>query len=203
MGLEPARIQAILTGVDAWRSGRGALFSSLTGPTFPASGTSFQEIEELLAVRGVTPELFYGTYVPATDEPQPGMPRLVRRSGLIDCLSVYGTNNQIDANTADPAVLFALGMPEAGIRAVVAQRSIAPLDGNRLATLTPLLGPAGPMLRVDGNSIVTIRSTGRVRLPNGQLSDLKRTVAAVVKYMPPDYDSFIHILRWYDVAWTN
>ena len=44
-------------------------------------------------------------------------------------------------------------------------------------------------LRVEGNSIVTMRATARLRLPDGQLSDLKRTVAAQVKYMPPGYDS--------------
>ena len=151
----------------------------------------------------MTPELFYGTYVPVTDRPDPNAPRLVRRSGLIDCLSVFGSNAQVDANTADPAVLYALGMPEDGIRALVAQRNIAPLDNNRLNSMIPLFGPAGPLLRLAGNSIVTIRSTGRVRLPNGQLSDLKRSVAAMVKYMPPNYDSPIHILRWYDTAWTN
>jgi hypothetical protein len=58
-------------------------------------------------------------------------------------------------------------------------------------------------LRVEGNSIVTIRATARLRLPNGQLSDLKRTVAAMVKYMPPGYDSRIHILRWYDTAFAG
>jgi len=28
-------------------------------------------------------------------------------------------------------------------------------------------------------------------------------VGAQVKYMPPGYDSLIHILRWYDTAWSN
>jgi general secretion pathway protein K len=201
--LEPERVQAIVQGLLAWRAGRGASFSSLSGPTFPGAAASFQEIEELLAVRGVTPEIFYGTYIPATDQPEPGQPRLVRRSGLIDCLSVFGTNERVDANTADPAVLYALGMPEAGIQALVAQRNLGPLDNNRLNAMMPLFGPAGSLLRLDGNTIVTIRSTGRVRLPNGQLSDMKRTVAAMVKYMPKDYDSPIHVLRWYDTAWTN
>jgi len=35
-----------------------------------------------------------------------------------------------------------------------------------------------------GRSIVTIRATARLRLDNGKLSDLRRTVAAMVKYMP-------------------
>ena len=51
-----------------------------------------------------------------------------------------------------------------------------------------------------------MRATARVRAANGQLSDLKRTVAAQVKYMPAGYDSPIHILRWYDTTfstWSN
>ena len=77
------------------------------------------------------------------------------------------------------------------------------MDANKLGEMMPMFGVAGPMLRLEGNSIVTIRATGRVRTANGQLSDLKRTVAATVKYMPQGYDSPIHILRWYDTAWSN
>jgi general secretion pathway protein K len=202
MGVEPDRIREIVESVLAWRTGQGRSFSSIQGPTFPGRNTSFQEIEELLAVRGITPEIFYGTYVPA-DQPAPGQPRLIRRTGLIDCLSVYGSKGQVDAGTADPAVLYALGMPEEGIRALVALRSAGPLDQARLSMIAPLLGAAGPLLRLEGNSIVNIRATGRVRLSNGQLSDLKRTVSATVKFMPYGYDAPIHILRWYDTAWVN
>jgi general secretion pathway protein K len=203
MGVDPERVQAIIMGVQAWKDGQGASFSSIQAPTFPGPGTSFQEIEELLAVRGITPEIFYGTYVPVTDNPEPGKPRLARRSGLIDCLSVFGSKNLVDANTADPAVLYALGVPEEGIRALVAMRNIEPLNEARLNGIRPMLGEGGGSLRLEGNSILTIRATGRVRLPNGQLSDLKRTVGAMVKYMPKGFDSPIHILRWYDTAWAN
>jgi len=202
LGVPGDRSAAIVEGVMAWRGGRGASFSSLQGPTFPGPATSFQEIEELLAVRGVTPDLFYGTYI-ASDAPLAGQRRLVRRSGLIDCLSVFGSRERIDANTADPAVLHALGMPDSGIQALVAMRNLAPLDLNRLSELMPQLGAAGPGLRLEGNSILTIRATGRVRTANGMLSDLRRTVAATVKYMPRGFDSPIHILRWYDMAWSN
>ena len=117
LGVPGERIGAIVEGVTAWRAGRGSSFSSLPGPTFPGAGTSFQEIEEILAVRGVTPDLFYGNYVPAPDAALPDHARLVRRSGLVDCLSVFGSKNgQVDANTADPAVLHALGMPDSGIQ---------------------------------------------------------------------------------------
>jgi len=61
--------------------------------------------------------------------------------------------------------------------------------------------PALGRLRVGGNSIFTLRSTARIRLPNGQLSDMSRTVAATVKYMSTG-DIPFQILRWYDNAWT-
>jgi len=32
---------------------------------------------------------------------------------------------------------------------------------------------------------------------------LRRTTAAMVKFMPSGYDSPIHILRWYDTAFAD
>src|SRR5262249_7431232 len=153
LGVEPERTQAIVMGIVAWREGRGAAFSAIPGPTFPGAATSFQEIEELLAVRGGTPAIFYGTYLPGTDNPQPDQPRLVKRSGLVDCLSVFGAKDQVDANTADPAVLYALGMPEIGVRALLAQRAKAPLEPNQLGEMRELFGPAASFLRLAGFSI--------------------------------------------------
>ena len=73
-------------------------------PSFRSPHASFQEIEELLLVKGVTPDLFYGSYVPAetVDGADPPGPRLVPRGGLMDCLSVYGSRDRVDANTAAP-----------------------------------------------------------------------------------------------------
>jgi general secretion pathway protein K len=109
----------------------------------------------------------------------------------------------VDANTADPAVLAAIGLTPDAIQMLVRLRRIAPFTAERLAQLTEGLGPAGQLLRLEGNSILTIRATAQVRLANGQLSDMKRTVAALVKYMPGGYSTPIHILRWYDAAWSN
>jgi hypothetical protein len=83
------------------------------------------------------------------------------------------------------------------------QRRIAPFTPERIGQLIPMLGPGAQMLRLEGNSILTIRATARVRLANGQLSDMKRTVAAQVKYMPSSYGTPIHFLRWYDATWSN
>jgi hypothetical protein len=164
-----------------------------------------EEIEELLLVKGVTPDIFYGTYVPA-GEIDPGLrptnEKLVPRQGLVDCLSVYGSRGAVDANTAVPAVLTTVGVPPDVAAALVARRNIAPFDPGKLADFLRAYGVNGARLRLEGNSIVTMRATARLRLADGSLSDLRRTVGAQIKYMPPGYDAPIHILRWYDTAWS-
>jgi hypothetical protein len=48
----------------------------------------------------------------------------------------------------------------------------------------------------------TLRATARLRQPDGRLSDMRRTVAALVKRWDPDNklnkDSGFEIVRWYD-----
>ncbi len=206
LGVEPGQASEITRAIVARRTpggGGGEAFSLAPGSSFPVAGASFQEVEELLSVRGITPELFYGTYVPAQGDPGRGEPRLIRRSGLVECLSVFGSKGPVDANTADPAALAALGVTPDVIQLLLRLRRAAPLTQERLNQLAPMLGPAAQFLRLEGNSIITMRATARVRLANGQLSDMKRTVAAQVKYMPSGYTPPIHILRWYDTTWSN
>ena len=205
LGVEPGRAQAIAAAIIDWRTPGGGIldsyYLSLT-PSFRPAHASFQETEELLQVRGVTPDIYYGTYVPVPGDPKNG-PRLVHLNGLIDCVSVFGSGDQVDVNTANPAVLAAVGLTPDAINLIVERRRIKPLEDKDLGGLGPVLGSGAAFLRVAGNSIVNYRATAQVLLPSGQLSDLKRTVAVQVKYMPPGYDSRIHILRWHDTAWSN
>jgi general secretion pathway protein K len=209
LGIEPQRAQEITLGIADWRSplSQGAspadgYYLSLT-PSFRARHASIQEIEELLLVRGVTPDIFYGTYIPVPDGELGGGQHLVARTGLADCLSVFGSVERVDANTAAPAVLAAIGLAPFAIDALVEHRRVAPFTQQQLVEFLQSVGVATNRLRVEGRSIVTLRATARLRLSNGQLSDLRRTVGAQVKYMPAGYDSPIHILRWYDTAWSN
>ena len=203
LGVESGPAIELARAIVIRRGGAPPGLSPSSGPSFPAPGASLQEVEELLSVKGITPELFYGTYVPTQGDPGPGEQRLIRRSGLVECLSVFGSENQVDANTADPAVLAALGLTPDGIQLLLRERRTAPLNTDRLGQLVPMLGSGAQFLRLEGNSILTIRATARVRLPNGQLSDMKRTVAAQVKYMPTTFPTPIHYLRWYDTTWSN
>jgi hypothetical protein len=55
-------------------------------------------------------------------------------------------------------------------------------------------------LTLTSGSIVTLRATAQLRLPTGQLSDLHRTVSAMVKLLGPEENPPFHIMRWYDNA---
>lgn len=204
LGAPAPQAQAIVEGIVDWRSPVGpnvlTPFDAYYGaqqPSFRARHASFEEVEELLAIRGMTPELFYGSYVRDADG------NLHALGGLRDCLSTYTPNTQKDINAVEPAVLLALGAPPDGVQVVMNRRAQGPIDEKALGALRPALGSAGGQVGIGGNSIFTLRSTGRPRLPNGQLSDASRTVAAMFKMMKPGIEPPVQVLRWWDQAWVN
>src|SRR5579862_3486170 len=80
-----SKAHEIATGIIDWRAG-GSGSPTLGPSTFSSPHASFQEIEELLFVNGMTPELFYGNYVSDNEG------RLYPTGGLRDCLSVWGSS---------------------------------------------------------------------------------------------------------------
>jgi general secretion pathway protein K len=201
-GVPIDRAQVIVQAIVDWRTAAplglttsfDQYYLSLT-PSFHARHASFEEIEELLLVRGMTPELFYGGYHPDPDG------RLLPHGGLRDCLSVYGATRQFDVNTAEPAVLAAVGLSSAEVAALVEARNRMPFrDTRQLA----MLGPAAARLRVGGgDEVFTVRATARIRLADGQFSDTRRSVAALMSFLPAGYQDRYHILRWYDDVWVR
>jgi general secretion pathway protein K len=207
IGLERARAEATAEAIVEYRGGGGAAggladFYAARGPSFRPRHASLEETEELMAVRGVTPELYYGTYIPVA-KPEKGQPRLVGRSGLADCVSVFGSRGGVDINTARPEVLYAIGVPMDLVGMIVQRRRLAPFTPDSVMELVRNMPVLAGRVWVGGNSIYTLRATAQLRLPNGQLSDVKRTVSALIKYMPQGYDAPIHYLRWYDTAWSD
>jgi general secretion pathway protein K len=166
------------------------------GPTFQPRGASLEEIEELLSVRGVTPELFYGNYI-AGEQGQ-----LYPRGGLRDCLSVWGSIGPFDVNGASPALLEAIGVNPSDVQRVVAQRTQRPfLDMNEVRGI----GVTNPRLRVGGNSMWTLRATARLRRPDGTPSDVLRSASATVKYWSDQlrHPTPVQIVRYYEDAWSE
>jgi len=201
LGADPDRAVQIVAGIVDWRTPGGpsqfdSFYLSLT-PSFRSRHASFEETEELLLVRGITTELYYGGYN------HDAQGRLVPRAGLRDCVTVLGRMDGIDVNTAQPAVLMAAGIPPDATAAIVDRRRQQPFkNAGEVEGFAPGGGEAYARLRVGGQSIFTFRSTARIRLSNGQLSDLRRIVAATVSFGRPDDRTRVDVLRWYDNAWT-
>ncbi len=160
-------------------------------PTFLPRHASFQDGEELLLVHGITRELYFGTLR------RNAVGELVPQGGLKDCLSVYGTNAQVDAQSANPAVMLALGVSEDGVRRIMEMRRVTPrFDPTEWSLLRESLGSAAGGLGLGGKSMFTLRATARLR-QGLTLSDTRRSVAALIKFDPKPMVAY-HLLRWED-----
>jgi len=60
----------------------------------------------------------------------------------------------------------------------------------------------GGRLGIVPNSICTLRSTARLRFADGKFSDVRRSVSALIKFLPPEWNPPYHIMRWYDNAFS-
>jgi general secretion pathway protein K len=195
LGLPPDAARQVAQAVLHWRGGGGGTLDTLylsRTPSFRAPHASVDQLEELMSVMGITPELFYGGYARTPDG------GIVPRPGLRDCLSVYSSGAPFDINTVSPAVMLASGVPPAGVEALVNLRRQAPIRA--IGAVAPLLGPAVGRFRVGGDQVYTLRATARLRRPDGALSDLRRSVAMTVQlYTKTSPDQF-RVLAWQDNA---
>ena len=123
-------------------------------PPYRAKNQRLESPDELLMIRGVTPELFYGSE---------GMP------GMRDLISVDSTKLSINPNTAPPELIaILLGKDEGGMAALEKIRADSPeIFGERLQGEATALGLNGAqlfseeagvvpgLLRVDGRADVS------------------------------------------------
>jgi general secretion pathway protein K len=204
LGLAPPEAAELVAAVEDWRKPASEAITpfdryylSLT-PSFPARHASLENVEELLLVRGMTPELFYGTYVPGSGD------SLVWRSGVRDCLTVYGRSDSVDINWAEPAVLAAVGLPPQAVALVEARRQQQPF---LMETEIQQIGIGGfegaQRLQIGGRSIFTLRATAQLLEQDGSLSATRRSIAAVVDLNERTVDRPFTTLRWYDTAWKQ
>jgi general secretion pathway protein K len=213
LGVDPVRAEQTVAAIVDWRSGSaGGSFTGLDQyylsltPSFRARHASFQEIEELLLVRGVTPDLFYGSYT------RDAGGRFVPHAGLRDCLSVYGSQGTLlDVNTVEPAVMMAVGIAPDAAAAIVALRRDTPIREMGQVAAFRSSGPGMTRLGMEHVEMgfpqaVTLRATAQLRLPNGQLSDVRRSVSELVMFLDSESELVTagqppyHILRWYQNA---
>jgi type II secretory pathway component PulK len=121
----------------------------LSRPTpYRAKNGDFETIDELLLVKGMTPEILYGnivnmprraeleTRLPWERELQPG-----ESLGIARYVSLH-SSGQVNVNTASPEVLMALGLTAAEVQVVLDRRTQLPFKSPRELTnlLTSISG---------------------------------------------------------------
>jgi general secretion pathway protein K len=121
LGIDPSDGDVIVDSILDWidtddltrLNGAESDYYLSLSPPYRAKNGPLDRVEELLLVRGVTPELFYGT--PATDK-DPARP------GFADIFTTTSSGG-INVNTASAIVLQAvLGLDDAQVQAVMTRR---------------------------------------------------------------------------------
>ena len=199
LGADPERARMVTAAILDWRSmpreegltDFDRYYLSLA-PSFRSPHASFQEVEELLLLRGMNPDLFHGWL----DRDSQG--RLVPRLGLKDCVSAYAGGFAVDVNTAPPAVLAAIGLGELEVNAVLQARAAQPFRTPDELRAMGFHDQVLARLTIGGGPVFTLRATARLRLADGQLSDLSRSAGATVYLGGSGYGSLDPVLRWHD-----
>ncbi len=204
LGIPQERGETITAAILDWRtpppqgssSPFDAFYLSQTPSFVPMRTSSFLETEELLLVRGVTPDICYGT---ALD----GHGVNSGRAGLRDCVSAHASGGGLDVNTARRETLIAIGVDPGDAAAIVQRRSIRPiLEQAEFEEIRKAVGPAGNRLGYGGNSMYTLRATVQLLGTDGKPTDFRRTVAALVKRFDPNNKQNrapgFEVVRWYD-----
>ncbi len=169
---------------------------------FRPSFASMENVEELLLVPGITTELLYGRYSRMPDG------SLINLGGLADFLSPHlQANFPLDPYSVHPSLLVALGMDPTAARNFAEIRRSTMNPAILLAQMAKLGSTTKVGMFPDLGDVFQIRATARMRLPNGTLSQTRRTVSLLVKFVNPDprymwIDPWTH-LRWYDQTFSD
>jgi general secretion pathway protein K len=197
-GLSEEQAAQVALAVDHWRRPPGSdeegfrdLDDYYRDAGYQPAHKRFGSVEEMMRVRGMTRDIFYGMAEFSRDN------RLQSLYGVGQDLTVYSQATQVNLNYASEAVLLSVpGMTEEVAESIIQERRKGPFESsddvtNRLGTSIP--DESLPFLSVaDDGRTYTILSVGMV---NG--SPLRRAVKAVVSVQPQGL-ALHRIIAWYN-----
>lgn len=214
-GVESARALALAAAIAEFRARlkQGAVrlygppgyeqINLAPGSSFDGQPTSIQEMEELLMVPGITPDLLYGSFR-EVKQPAPNggrgetQSRLMRTGGLMRNLTAKGST-VVNVNYASREMLLAAGLTPDLVDLIENIRAVRPLTPD-----DPGMGDLGGYrseirLGLGGRSQrYTLTATARSVAVGSQRPRAVRSVAAVVEAGRSDGPDPIRIVRWYD-----
>ena len=158
-GVPPENADVIVDSILDWKDGddlhrlNGAesdYYLSLPNP-YKARDADFETLEELVLVRGMTPEILYGNG---------------RTKGIIHFLTIYGNARQVNINAAPKEVLAALpGMDGEMVERLMAFRASAEIRTledvkDIIGDHYPLMAPYAAFVPGGGSAVFTVEATG-------------------------------------------
>ena len=199
MGLEGEVRDVVVDSIMDWRDpndlyrlngAENDYYQSLADPYYCKDG-NLDSIEELLLVRGVTRDLFYGKTKKEDGKTE--------KIGLKDIFSIYASGEQIDINSASPLVIRAvLRIPDEISRRIVKAREEREFQHmqdllQRVPELAPVIGDAGRLI-VFQSPVRYYTIEARAKTQDG--SSL-RGVKAIVKIDPKGKNGY-KVIQWVD-----
>ncbi|OGP88484.1 MAG: hypothetical protein A2156_03415 [Deltaproteobacteria bacterium RBG_16_48_10] len=206
MGLEgEARdgvVDSILDWIDAddfhrLNGAENDYYQSLKEEPYNCKNGNLDSIEELLLVRGVTPNLFYGKKVTKKEEGEED--ERGGQIGLRDLFSIYSSGEQIDINSAAvPVLRVVLGLSTETARSIVKAREERPFLNQqdlvlRVPELSLFIGEAGKLILYQSTTpYYTIETKGK-----GKEGGSVQRIKVIVKIDPKERAGY-KIVQWVD-----
>ena len=202
LGLEGEAKDVVVDSVLDWRDtndlyrANGAendYYLSLKDPYYCKNG-NLDSIEELLLVKGVTPDVYHGKK--GTPEGEEGS---ADRVGLKDIFSIYSPGEQVDINSATPLVMnMVLGIPREVSQQMVKAREEKSFENqqdllNRVPELAPFIGEIGRFI-VFRSALPYYTIESRAKLKDGPSM---QGVKTIVKIDPREKEGY-KIVQWVD-----
>lgn len=171
-------------------------YQSLKEP-YNCKNGNLDSIEELLLVRGVTPDLFYGKKGTKKEEGEAAEKEA--QAGLRDIFTIYSSGEQVDINSAPiPVLRVVLGLPTAMAQSIVNARAEKGFLNQqdlvqRVPELAPLIGQIGNLIVYQSiTPYYTVESRGKGK-EGGAIQGIK----VIVKIDPIEKAGY-KIVQWVD-----
>jgi general secretion pathway protein K len=206
LGLEGEARDGIVDSILDWRDpddfyrlngAENEYYRSLKEP-YDCKNGNLDSIEELLLIRGVTSDLFYGKKPEKTEEgDSPSEP-----VGLKGVFSIYAAGEQIDINSAAfPVLRVVLGIPAGAARQVIKAREEKVFESQpdllqRVPELGPLLAEIGRnIVYRSANPYYTVEVKARRETGGGG-----RSLQTVLRIDSREKEGY-KIVQWVDAAY--
>ncbi len=157
-------------------------------PPYKAKNKSFDTLEELLLVRGITPDYFYGHPERSSDG------SVITRYGLSRYFTTYSNITQINVNYAPLPVLQSIpGLSPEAAQSIYKRRLTKPFkDISEITRDLPVnLGNIGQYLTVGATGIYTLTASARA-----ENSKVQRVLRAVINCPDMASETRYRILYW-------